>query len=938
MQRKSRFLHKMFSLALACFLLGQQSFLFTPQIALAHGADIHRGITEKAVEQKYEKNKSDPAFAKAIRDYRDVLATGNLSEDISQPFTHKYFPGMENIFETYYNTASQYGNTYFGWEMLGRATHLAQDMTTPDHVHGLHLDNPKWYIPIYGFESWEAEQWPYFLIQNVDENYPAGDPSQWYVNIKDKSINDVSYLDYYLNSFKYDLYKHGFPLDPPEAIFRTWMENSTANALASTMGLIDRFWDDVTSGGGPSLSSPGGDRPDDSSSVATTNTSLDPAEQDYQRRIFSYLRLGIKKGKKNLVEQKRIIGEIESLFALPPQPSESLIKEREQRIAFLAGILDRDRFTTENDFDTSPDIAVLKRGFFGELLGLIDKYNEPVKLIDTDFSPTIAKDHPIFIIPTGGLYGLDSSPIFRAKLEEYVKNGGSLIVFSQQRGYEFKALPGGELGGYGWQEDMSCQSNSVEIDQYHQVLASQNASSSNISVDGFFTSWPRDSTIILRRTKNGMPAMLTYPYGQGRVIATTSYADWAYGMSQASTSEKTLVRDLISWAKNPTEIPEYRPSQTVRITENIKNITDKPTTTVELKLLSPDRNEIHAESLTLALAPGETKQLDFVHTAPTFLGIYFVDYVLKDEAGNIVQPQAEGERFSVSSPPSGTVAIPDILFSVQSDAERYAAGSNATFVVNVWNRGDIPKNITVWYAFPYSFLGTGNPIYGNSFTLHPGLTSNLKQTLSVAPNSSSYFMITVPAVLTAWGFDRLFADFYDENGLYLGQSTRAFYVFEPSVDIKITPNKDRYETGETVALTLDLKNKQSGSYTSRVDISVADPSNTKVFEQNLSVSLPASGTVSQSLGFGFPSAAKYGIYLVRAEAYGNGKKIGSSSSSFELSPVLLKINPQLPSYLTPNTTNTFSFVVENIGHANSSGAKLSASLIGPGGVTVWSES
>ncbi len=38
----------------------------------------------------------------------------------------------------------------------------------------------------------------------------------------------------------------------------------------------------------------------------------------------------------------------------------------------------------------------------------------------------------------------------------------------------------------------------------------------------------------LRRTTNGQPAMLMYQYGNGYVIVTTMYSDWAYGHSQAS--------------------------------------------------------------------------------------------------------------------------------------------------------------------------------------------------------------------------------------------------------------------------------------------------------------------------------------------------------------------------------------------------------------------
>ena len=41
-----------------------------------------------------------------------------------------------------------------------------------------------------------------------------------------------------------------------------------------------------------------------------------------------------------------------------------------------------------------------------------------------------------------------------------------------------------------------------------------------------------------------------YSYGEGKVVSSM-YTDWAYGHSQASTEEIALVRDMISWAKEP---------------------------------------------------------------------------------------------------------------------------------------------------------------------------------------------------------------------------------------------------------------------------------------------------------------------------------------------------------------------------------------------------
>jgi len=116
------------------------------------------------------------------------------------------------------------------------------------------------------------------------------------------------------------------------------------------------------------------------------------------------------------------------------------------------------------------------------------------------------------LVPTGGFYGLKNSTTVKALLDDYVKNGGTLVVLTQQHGYDWDLLPvptSAETGerksvmGYGYQEDQSCQFNSVYIDTYHPMLSAFSTSTANIGVDGYFSSYPDNSTILLRRVANG---------------------------------------------------------------------------------------------------------------------------------------------------------------------------------------------------------------------------------------------------------------------------------------------------------------------------------------------------------------------------------------------------------------------------------------------------
>jgi hypothetical protein len=134
------------------------------------------------------------------------------------------------------------------------------------------------------------------------------------------------------------------------------------------------------------------------------------------------------------------------------------LKLQKKKLRELQFALDKNSLQLEADFNLTPDIALLRNGFYEPLRAMILKRAEPIREIDESFSPSDLRENPILIIPSGGLYGLEKSDLFKAKLEEFVKQGGTLICLSQQRGYEYKALPGSEnLSAYGWREDQSCQ-------------------------------------------------------------------------------------------------------------------------------------------------------------------------------------------------------------------------------------------------------------------------------------------------------------------------------------------------------------------------------------------------------------------------------------------------------------------------------------------------
>ena len=127
----------------------------------------------------------------------------------------------------------------------------------------------------------------------------------------------------------------------------------------------------------------------------------------------------------------------------------------------------------------------------------------------------------VLIIPSGGFYGLDNLNILKAGLDEFVYNGGKVLCFTQQHGYEWGVLPtyyDDSIDGFGWVQDQECYRESVYLNEWHPVLAGQNELTPDIHVDGYFTTSPESSkvqgskvqgsTVLLRRTKNGYPTMV----------------------------------------------------------------------------------------------------------------------------------------------------------------------------------------------------------------------------------------------------------------------------------------------------------------------------------------------------------------------------------------------------------------------------------------------
>src|SRR4030042_2475382 len=153
----------------------------------------------------------------------------------------------------------------------------------------------------------------------------------------------------------------------------------------------------------PKPTSPGNDHPDDR---------FDVSDEFYWEREFGlsdsdltelYLRTAIKKGKIGLWHKKRfmeIFIEGRTQYSDAPQETKNAIESEFQAAGRK---LDERRDQFENEWKGAPDIALFSNGFYKPSISLMLKIGEPVRFLDLEFDPEIVMDHPVLLVPTGGL-------------------------------------------------------------------------------------------------------------------------------------------------------------------------------------------------------------------------------------------------------------------------------------------------------------------------------------------------------------------------------------------------------------------------------------------------------------------------------------------------------------------------------------------------------
>jgi fibronectin type 3 domain-containing protein len=585
-------------------------------------------------------------------------------------------------------------------------------------------------------------------------------------------------------------------------------------------------------------------------------------------------------------------------------------------------------------YDSKSPIGVLSSGWGEGINFLLGKFNVATTVVKPDLTilnepGKSINDLDVLCIGSAGLDGLESSPIFRKKLSDFVDQGGVLIDLTAKNGYEFAALPGGEVTGYGWNEDQSCLSAAVSMVKYHQMLSSQTSTDLAVNVDGYFTKWPLSATILLQRNKNGMPALLTYPFGKGTVIATTIFEDWAYGNNQSTEAGQNLIRDMVAWARIAKTLPEFAIGADVGFPFNVDNSTSVEAQKVVITTLDPNRTSVKRDTITLTIPANDTVSVPYSFgSAPNNPGIWYVQYSLLNNSNTSVQQEQLGQMFVISNP-AGVAKTPAITFSVNSDDENYANGSTGVFNIHVWNHTDTAKIVQVYYWFPHNLWATNNSnVYGTcSWSEH---SSNLHESFNVPAKGEQTITVSVPLV----SYDRLWAEFWDENFNYIGEGSRGFYVYTPSCQISATTDKSEYKAGDTVSASLKLTNTGNMPFSGSLNVKVLSPVNTKVWENTVSVNLPPDVLSTHDVSFELPTGSISGAYSVCIEVNNNGKRVGSYTTHFIIPEAFLALTPNIPGVLHDGN-NAISFGIENYGLVAVAAGTIEARLLNPTGQVVW---
>ncbi len=455
-----------------------------------------------------------------------------------------------------------------------------------------------------------------------------------------------------------------------------------------------------------------------------------------------------------------------------------------------------------------PNIAILGSGYARGVAALLGSGTslKPAVLIQPDDNLDALDSFRLLIIPSGALSDWYMSKKLRSAIERFAESGGTVLVLAQQLGQEYAAIPG-NVSAYGFAEDQSCQYASSKITISNRAFASMQNDTPNFNVDGYFLEYPPESEIWLTRTKNNQPCMISYPYGEGKIVLASMYLDWAAGNHQGTEHERLFFRDLIPSLLDDAQVFLSKAGEDISIPipqpdEGTAGKTFKPF------IMSPDGSEVQASP-----APSDGK----LTLAGLKTGFYYMGGTFLDSQGKAVGELLPKVRFAVSAQPDvtscGSEAKTDALdASIASDMERYIRGAEAHFKILLWNRGSTHRKISVSWKFPHNAsnaLAAERSRYVNSVAM------------TIQPQSKEEIPISITIVNTD-GIDRLWASVHDETENRQINMSKGFYTSEARAKIDISLSKQTFSKGEAMQGDAEFNNPYGVNSAGTLRLSLVD--------------------------------------------------------------------------------------------------------------------
>ena len=366
------------------------------------------------------------------------------------------------------------------------------------------------------------------------------------------------------------------------------------------------------------------------------------------------------------------------------------------RTGFRKGITDQ---SLEEELFAGPDAAVLRNGAAAAWTGLLAEYRESSVLVEPDNIAGLSAAKPLLIIPSGGLAGMGSSIVFRAGLAEYVRSGGIVLCFAQQKGGDYAALPVPTdsriiVMGAGWSEDFGSLYRSSQIQDVHPLLAGLRTATPSTETDGYLITYPPGARVLLAR-QDGYPTLILYPFGKGWIAVTSLMSDVSFDQGLLSDDERGMVRNMVLWAKSGGTMSVLKAGGQLTATLRVRGPEYGEAASVRTQIIGPLRDRpMNERTIPSPLKASQEVSLPFIYGIPadTAPGIYHVEYNLQDENKRPLSAPAEAADgwFAVmpQTPPPATIARTakplaafPVRFSVEPAVERLGERVKVTLEV-----------------------------------------------------------------------------------------------------------------------------------------------------------------------------------------------------------------------------------------------------------------